>query len=140
MKIIQNAIFFAINLILFLGTSFADLSHFSAEYPKTTGSSCLYAGKVFINDEKAIDGEDEVGVFVDDGNGGEMLIGADNVKEIAPGYSGYYTFEIYGDNANTDEKDGAKVDDVLISKYGIKALIQNILYLIQTFKQNRLQV
>ncbi|ETR66642.1 MAG: hypothetical protein OMM_12530, partial [Candidatus Magnetoglobus multicellularis str. Araruama] len=93
-----------------------DLSHFSAVYSKTTGSSCLYAGKVFINGEKAVDEEDEVGIFVDDESGGEMLIGADKVKEIEQGYSGYYTFEIYGDNPETTVKDGAKVDDALIIK------------------------
>jgi len=76
-----------------------------------------YAGKVFINGEKAVDG-DEIGVFVDDGNGGELIVGSAIIGNIA---DGQYFVHIYGDDSTTPKKDGAMVGDQLIFRFRQKS-------------------
>ena len=80
----------------------------------TTPDVCQYAGTVTINGENAIDNNDEVGIFVDDGNGGELLVGAGIVGETQ---EGYYMINVYGDDTTTNGvKDGAEANDILTFK------------------------
>jgi hypothetical protein len=79
----------------------------------TTPNACDYAGKVTIDGVNAADNADEVGVFVDDGSGGELLVGAAVIGETA---GGYYFVHIYGDDTTTGEKDGALSNEQLIFK------------------------
>jgi hypothetical protein len=58
-------------------------------------------------------GQDEVAVFVDDGNGGELIVGATTVGTTN---DNYYLISIFGDDTQTAEKDGAVPGDILIFK------------------------
>ncbi|QTA85554.1 dockerin domain-containing protein [Desulfonema magnum] len=86
------------------------LTHFT-DFKRIPSGVCTYAGEVTINGTNAADGEDEVGVFVGDGNGGELLAGAAVIGEAFPGY---YFVHIYPDDVTTSEKDGAESQEVLI--------------------------
>ncbi len=91
---------------------------FSAETVHFTGVSmtdrdCVYVGKTMIDGSIGMDHEDEVGVFIDDGRGGEILVGACVTGAIN---SGHYFIHVYGDDFSTDEKDGAGSGDRLIFK------------------------
>ncbi len=87
------------------------LMHFT-DFKKIRAAS-KYAGRVTINGTDAADGEDEIGVFVSDGFGGEMLIGACVMGEIV---GGYYFVAAYEDDSTTLEKDGAYDGEELIFK------------------------
>lgn len=80
---------------------------------KGTLDWCVYVGNAKINTVMAVNNEDEVGVFVKDNDGKEILVGAcvygDNTSDL-------YYVTVYKDDDSTAEKDGAKVNDTLIFK------------------------
>jgi len=80
-----------------------ELFHF--KNVKYTDKWCSYVGKVEIEGLIA-DKDDEIGVFVDNGNEDEILIGACKVGDFIS-KSGYYFINLYGDDSTTYEKDGA---------------------------------
>ena len=105
--------YFFVGLICLLAfNSYAGVTHFSQ--PESQPLWCKYAGKVTLNGVSAVDGDDEVGVFVSDGQGGEICIGSGVMGDTL---SGYYYFNIYGDDASTSEiKEGASSNEELIFK------------------------
>jgi len=80
---------------------------------KNAQMSCVYIGNTKINKIMAVNNEDEIGVFVKNNDGQEVLIGAciygDNTQ-------GVYFVNVYGDDSTTPEKDGAFLNDTLIFK------------------------
>ncbi|CAN2050453.1 Dockerin domain-containing protein [Candidatus Magnetomoraceae bacterium gMMP-1] len=99
-------------IFLFFEASYAtDPVHFKGF--KIQPTSCTYAGTVTIDGLEAVDGEDEVGVFVSNGKGSNMLVGSCVIGQLM---AGHYFVYIYGDDATTDEKDGAADNDELIFK------------------------
>ncbi len=81
--------------------------------PVETLTNCVYVGALEISGEPAENGRDEVGVFIDDGEGGEILVGAGVMGAVLPEY---YYVTIYGDDPTTTDKDGAEAGDTLIFK------------------------
>jgi hypothetical protein len=81
--------------------------------PIQTMTNCVYVGALEIGGAPAENGLDEVGVFTDDGEGGEILIGAGVMGAVQPGY---YYVTVYGDDPTTPDKDGAVAGDTLIFK------------------------
>jgi hypothetical protein len=72
----------------------------------------IYVGKASYPAGYTSEVTDEIGVFVDDGNGGTLLVGACNLG--VDGSSDYYRVEIYGDDdPNDGVKKGAYNDDEL---------------------------
>ena len=94
-----------------LSTPAADAAHFVGV--QTTPTSCVYAGRLTIDGASAVDGADEVGVFVGDGSGGEILVGAGVMGDTI---AGYYYVTAYGDDPATPAKDGASNGEPLIFK------------------------
>ncbi len=91
------------------------LRHFAGF--KTTPSWCQYAGKVSVHGMDPVDGEDEIGVFVSDGSGGEILIGGCTMGNDHD-FPGYYSMYVYADDPTTiGVKDGAYHDEGLIFKF-----------------------
>jgi len=84
---------------------FTDVTH--------TMTECKYAGKMNISGMPAENGEDEVGVFISDGNGGEIQVGAAVMGDLV---ADYYFLRVYGDDPITGEKDGAYNEETLIFK------------------------
>ena len=89
----------------------SEITHFST--PILQSSWCTYAGKVIIDDIQAVDHEDEVAVFVNDGDGGEICVGSCVIGEVL---ENYYYIKIYQDDTQTEIKDGALNDEQLIFK------------------------
>jgi hypothetical protein len=107
------ATIYIINVVsLYAATTPTHFNNFLA-----TDNDCTYAGKVTINnggeDIQAVDMEDEIGVFVSDNNGGEILVGGCVMGDLLPGY---YFVHVYGDDPTTSTKDGALANDQLIFK------------------------
>lgn len=96
----------------------ADTSHFTGVKPTITW--CNYAGKVTIEGVRAVDGEDEIGVFVQNDTG-EILVGAAMMGEVV---SDHYFVNIYGDDVASDAKDGAENREELIFKVWDKSEAQ----------------
>ena len=73
----------------------------------------IYIGKIDYLEKFEFETTDEIGVFVDDGDGGKLLVGACNLGlDEAPDY---YRVEIYGDDDPNDGiKNGAYNDDELL--------------------------
>ena len=72
----------------------------------------IYVGKATYPAGYTSETTDEIGVFVDDGNGGKLLVGACNLG--VDGSPDYYRVEIYGDDDPNDGiKKGAYNDDEL---------------------------
>ena len=94
-----------------IATPAADAAHF--EGFQMTPTSCVYAGRLTIDGAEAVDGADEVGVFVEDGAGGEILVGAGVMGDPL---TGYYYVTAYGDDTTTTAKDGATDGETLIFK------------------------
>ncbi|CAN2042185.1 hypothetical protein GMMP15_720039 [Candidatus Magnetomoraceae bacterium gMMP-15] len=84
---------------------------------KKTPSSCFYVGKAInINGVDAVDGEDEVGVFWNDGSN-EILVGAVIKGSPSSPIDDHYYVTVYGDDpSSTNEKDGPTDGDELIFK------------------------
>ena len=82
--------------------------HFTEDVYKSN-SRCAYAGRIL--GIEAVDNSDEIGVYVNDGNGGKILIGAAVMGATVPGM--YYT-NIYGNDSTTEIKDGAFDNEILI--------------------------
>jgi len=105
-----------INSLLFIliitNSCLADLIHFK-DFSSTTGTSRMYAGRVFISGYEAAINEDEVGVFVEGDKGKHILIGAGIVQKLTDEYPACYSMEVYGNNSSTSIKDGANIDDRL---------------------------
>jgi len=84
-----------------------------------TDTSCSYVGRVTMDDVPAVDGEDEIGVFVKGQEGNEIgAIGACVVGAISPGTC---FANVYGDDLTTSEKDGAAEGEELIFKFWDKS-------------------
>lgn len=81
--------------------------------PAQTMTNCVYVGALEISGAPAENGRDEVGVFIDDGEGGEILVGAGLMGAVLPEY---YYVTVYGDDPTTPDKDGAEAGDTLIFK------------------------
>jgi len=108
--IILTVFFFFSSMSMVLSAT--NPSHFTGV--KSTPESCVYAGKVVINGVEAIDNEDEVGVYVNDGESGEILVGSCVIGQIM---ENVYYVNVYGDDITTkNQKDGAYRDDVLVFK------------------------
>jgi len=72
----------------------------------------IYVGKATYPAGYTSESTDEIGVYVDDGNGGTLLVGACNLG--IDGSPDYYRVEIYGDDdPNDGVKKGAYNDDEL---------------------------
>jgi len=78
-----------------------------------TESWCDYAGKVTLIKGELQNVADELGVFVKDSNGNEILIGSCVIGDII---ADYYYIHIFGDDKTTTIKDGAYRNDVLYLK------------------------
>jgi len=120
-KIINNFFFIFLFTFLLNQSLFAQTIHFTNYLKNPT--SCDIAGRVSIDDIQAVDNEDEIGVFVTNESGNEILIGA---GIIGAEISGLYYVTAYGDDFTTIEKDGAIQDDILIFKIWDKS--ENIEY------------
>jgi len=113
-----------LSVLLILGSlslskaAVADTTHFTGV--KLTITWCNYAGKVTIEGVNAIDGEDEIGVFVRNG-AGEILIGMAMMGEVV---SEHYFVNVYGDDVANDSKDGAENREELIFKVWDKSEAQ----------------
>ncbi|KPA12935.1 outer membrane adhesin-like protein [Candidatus Magnetomorum sp. HK-1] len=111
LKIIKNQ--FVTYIFILFALSFSSnahaLMHFT-EHIYLSNTRCAYAGKIL--GIKAVDNADEVGVFVSDGNGGKILIGAGVMGDLVPG--SFFISNIYGDDSTTDLKDGALDNETLI--------------------------
>jgi hypothetical protein len=123
----KRKIFLVILMAAMLSLSeacFADVAPVYFTGIRSTLNSCSYAGKVTISEISAVDGEDEIGVFVADGMGGEILAGACVMGHLP----GYYFVNIYADDTTTEEKDGAKDNEELIFRVWDKS--ENAVYTI----------
>ena len=79
-----------------------------------TSEWCSYVGKVEINGMLAENFKDEVGVFVLDNNGKEILVGGCVIGDIEPDY---YFVNIYYDDPSTEGiKDGVVLSDIFSFK------------------------
>jgi hypothetical protein len=115
--------------VLFIFTiSLAEAVHFPDISP--TNNWIHFIGKLSINNHDPVNGTDEVAVFVDDGNGGELMVGKTTVGSTV---NNNYFISIYGDDAQTPQKDGAKSGDTLVFK--IWSSLDNVE---QTLQQNQL--
>jgi len=116
--------------ISYLITTNASAQHYK---PLKTTTWSDYVGTASINCIKAVDGEDEIGVFVRDNNGNEMLVGASVIGSII---KEYFYVTVYGDDITTANIiDGAVEGQELIFKIWDKS--QNKEYLINN---NQIQV
>jgi len=112
--------------VLFIFTISLVHAHFPDTSP--TNTWVHFAGKLSINNHDPVNGTDEIAVFVDDGNGGELMVGKTTVGSTV---DNYYLISIYGDDAQTPQKDGALLDDPFVfkvwsSQYNIEqTLLQN---------------
>jgi len=106
---IKLTIFFI--LITISPKAFAEISHFK-EFT-STNTWVQYAGRLTIDNHDPENGLDEVGVFVNNGNGGEMLVGA---AIVGTTMDNYYLVSVFGDDAQTVQKDGAVAGEELIFK------------------------
>jgi len=109
-KIYQIVIIF----FIFLTSKYTfAVEHFVHNF-HTNKSYNLYLGNVTINGD-SIEEADEIGVFVDDGNNGELLIGSCNIG--IDDNPTMYRIYIYGDDDTNDEtKNGAYDGDELTFK------------------------
>ena len=81
--------------------------------PKITSSSMDLYGVIYDSADTAISDNDVVAAFVDDGNGGQIVVGCGLYGE---NMLGTYGLHIYGDDDVTTEKDGVASDDTIILK------------------------
>ena len=98
-------------ILLNFSVSFAESTHFPDMTPTDTWIHFL--GKLSINNHDPVNNTDEIAVFVDDGNGKELMVGKTIVGTTE---NNYYFICIYGDDAQTQQKDGAKAGNPLIFK------------------------
>jgi len=126
----KTRIIIIVSILLNFSVTFAESSHFSDITP--TNNWIHFAGKLSINNHDPVNGSDEIAVFVNDGNGGELMIGKAIVGSTG---NNYYFISIYGDDAQTTQKDGALPGDTLIFK--VWSSQDNIE---QTISQNQLTI
>jgi len=81
--------------------------------PKITPTHMNMYGVIYDSFDTVIDDNDVIGAFVDDGNGGQLIVGCGFYAEDNPGT---YGLHIQGDDDTTQEKDGMAVNDTLILK------------------------
>ncbi|MBF0449505.1 MAG: hypothetical protein HQK75_02280 [Candidatus Magnetomorum sp.] len=103
--------FFIFGMLIISSYAFAETVHFTGVV--STNSWVQFAGRLSINNLDPENGADEVAVFVSDGNGGELMVGATTVGSTV---NNYYLVSVYGDDTQTIQKDGALVGDDLIFK------------------------
>ncbi len=82
--------------------------------PKTTPTWMDLFGKIYNASNQEIADGDEVAAFVDDGQGGLLLVGIGIYGENVSG--SYGLIHVYGDDYTTTEKDGAQAGDTIILK------------------------
>ncbi|MCP4346528.1 MAG: hypothetical protein GY795_13505 [Desulfobacterales bacterium] len=82
--------------------------------PRNTNVWMDISGKIYNDSNQVIPDGDEIAVFVDDGNGGLLIVGYGLYGENLPG--SYGVIHVYGDDTTTPEKDGAVTGDTLILK------------------------
>jgi len=107
----KTQFFFILSLLAIVSVSFAESTHFPDSTP--TNNWIHFLGKLTMNNHDPVNGVDEVAVFVNDGNGGEILIGKAIVGSTT---NNYYFVSVYGDDTQTQQKDGALPGDTLIFK------------------------
>jgi hypothetical protein len=107
----RQLLFILAILVQILPLTDAAASHFSDITP--TNSWIHFAGKLSINNNDPVNGSDEVAVFVNNDNDGELIVGKTTVGNTV---DNFYLISIYGDDAQTPQKDGAKPGDELIFK------------------------
>ena len=90
-----------------------DDPYYPFSQPKITSSSMDLYGVISDSFDNAMSDNDVVAAFVDDGNGGQVVVGCGLYGE---NYSGTYGLHIYGDDESTPEKDGMTGNDTLILK------------------------
>lgn len=105
-----------ISLLILTTVSFCQ-EHFTG-VNLTSATTCDYAGVVTLEGNDIVDGDDEVGVFVSNGSGGLILIGACVMGEIV---AGHYLVKAYPDDPSTIEKDGAYNNEELIFMFWDKS-------------------
>ena len=87
--------------------------HFS-NLEETSDYMDIY-GQIFTFQNKVIDKDDEIGIFVDDDKDGKILVGRGKYGANTDGK--YGIIHVYGDDPNTDEiKEGADLNDILYFK------------------------
>ncbi|CAN2050455.1 hypothetical protein GMMP1_950003 [Candidatus Magnetomoraceae bacterium gMMP-1] len=94
-----------LNLITFVISSYA-LEHFTGVVP-TPPAMGKYAGKVTIDGIKAENNHDEIGVFVSDGSGGELIVGACLLSEIV---TDHYFVNVYKEDIEPGEQKNGAID------------------------------
>ncbi len=82
--------------------------------PVPTNISMDIFGKIYSSSDRVISDRDEVAAFVDDGNGGLLLVGSGVYGENLSG--NYGLIHVYGDDTTTPEKDGAGLGDPVMLK------------------------
>jgi len=90
---------------------YSELTYFTDVTP--TNVYHQYLGTVTIENSSLENGQDELGIYVSDENGGTLLIGA---TIIGDNYPGYYFISVFGDDSATDIKDGAYINEILTFK------------------------
>jgi len=106
-------------LFLFISNSFSNETHFPN--PDYQPAWCTYSGKLNFGNISAVDGEDEVAVFVKNNIGNEICIGSCIFGKVL---SGYYYLNVYGDDPRTNTKEGAFEKEKLIFKVWDKSANQ----------------
>jgi hypothetical protein len=98
-------------ILLKISVTYAGSSHFPDISPTRTWVD--YAGKITINSHDPVNGTDEIAVFVNDNNGGELIAGK---TVIGNSVDNYYLISVYGNDNRTPTKEGANAGDTLIFK------------------------
>jgi hypothetical protein len=102
---------FILFTLLKISIAFAGTSHFPDI--STTMTWVDFAGKLTINNHDPVNGIDEIAVFVTDKNGEELIVGK---TIIGNSVDNYYLISIFGDDLNTQQKEGAIAGEPLIFK------------------------
>jgi hypothetical protein len=114
-----------ISILFNFSVSFAESFHFPDITP--TNTWIHFVGKLAINNHDPVNNTDEIAVFVDDGNGGELMVGKTIVGTNA---NNYYFISVFGNETQTIQKEGAVAGDTLIfkvwsSQYNIEKTISH---------------
>ncbi|MBF0450712.1 MAG: hypothetical protein HQK75_08435 [Candidatus Magnetomorum sp.] len=110
-KLSKLIILLAFGLSLFQTSDAFSLEYFTNFV--STKSWIDYAGTITIDENNTKPG-DEIAVFVSNGQNEEILVGA---AKIGTTSQEYYIIHIFQDDTLTQQKDGAKRDDLLHFKY-----------------------
>jgi len=103
--------FILIQFIVIISISYAETTYFTG-FTKTN-TYHQYIGRISFENGNYQDLQDELGVYVTDNNNGSLLVGACLIGEY---YSGYYFVNIYANDSQTPNKEGADAGDILTFK------------------------